>query len=115
MAGTTTSELVELPDTGYVESFNVTRVPIKMRPDLVPPYVSAWIVLDGASVGFMGLVMNIEPEEVRIGMRVRAVWKPDDELEMSAQNILGWEPTGEDDEVITDYERIGRLDEGGSQ
>ena len=108
LAGTATREVVELPDTGYVDSFNITRVPIERRPDLKPPYCSAWIVLDGASVGFMGLVINIAPEEVRIGMRVRAVWKPDSELETSAANILGWEPTGEPDEVVTDYERIGR-------
>ena len=108
LAGTATVGAVELPDTGYVESFNITRVPIERRPDLKPPYCSAWIVLDGASVGFLGLVINIAPEEVRIGMRVRAVWKPDDELETSAGNILGWAPTGEPDEVIDDYERIGR-------
>ena len=110
LAGTATSDVVELPDTGYVDSFNITRVPIERRPDLKPPYCSAWIVLDGASVGFMGLVINIAPEEVRIGMRVQAVWKPDEELETSAANILGWEPTGEPDEVITDYERIGRVE-----
>ena len=110
LAGAATQEVVELPDVGYVESFNVTRVPIERRPDLKPPYCSAWIVLDGASVGFLGLVINTEPESVRIGMRVRAVWKPDDELEISAANILGWEPTGEPDEVITDYERIGRAE-----
>ena len=110
LAGTATSEVVELPDTGYVDSFNITRVPIERRPDLKPPYCSAWIVLDGASVGFMGLIINMVPEEVRIGMRVRAVWKPDNELETSAANILGWEPTGEPDEVITDYERIGRVE-----
>ncbi len=110
LAGAATSDVVELADTGYVDSFNVTRVPIERRPDLKPPYCSAWIVLDGASVGFMGLVINIEPEEVRIGMRVRAVWKPDDELETSAANVLGWEPTGEPDEVITDYERLGRVE-----
>jgi len=110
MSGKATTEMVELVDTGYIESFNVTRVPIKMRPDLTPPYTSAWIVLDGASVGFMGLAVNIAPSDVRIGMRVRAVWKPDDELEESATNILGWEPTGEPDEVIVDYERIGRAD-----
>ena len=110
LAGTATSEVVELPDVGYVDSFNITRVPIERRPDLKPPYCSAWIVLDGASVGFLGLVINIVPEEVRIGMRVRAVWKPDSELETSAANILGWEPTGEPDEVIVDYERIGRVE-----
>jgi len=110
LAGAATSEAVELADTGYVESFNITRVPIERRPDLEPPYCSAWIVLDGASVGSLGLVINIAPEEVRIGMRVRAVWKPAEELETSAANILGWEPTGEPDEVITDYERIGRVE-----
>lgn len=114
VAGVATTELVELADTGYVESFNVTRVPIATRPDLEPPYVSAWIVLDGASVGFLGLVTGVEPEEVRMGMRVRARWKPDDQLEASATNILGWEPTGEPDVVITDYARVGRVEPGGA-
>ena len=111
LAGTATSEVVELPDAGYVESFNITRVPIERRPDLKPPYCSAWIVLDGASVGFLGLVIDIAPEDVRIGMRVKAVWKPDDELETSAANILGWAPTGEPDEVITDFALIGRVEQ----
>ena len=111
LAGVPTTELIELPDTGYVDSFNITRVPIATRPDLEPPYCSAWIVLDGASVGSMGLVINVAPEDVRIGMRVRAVWKPDDELEESATNILGWEPTGEPDETIVDYATVGRADQ----
>ena len=108
VAGILTEGPVELPDTGYVESFNITRVPIATRPDLEPPYCSAWIVLDGASIGFMGLVINIDPEEVRMGMRVRAVWKPDDELEMAATNILGWEPTGEPDVEIPDINATGQ-------
>ena len=91
-----------------MESFNVTRVPIPRRPDLRPPYCSAWIVLDGASVGFLGLVIDVAPEDVRIGMRVRAVWKPDEELAESAVNVLGWAPTGEPDVRVDDYERIGR-------
>lgn len=107
VAGMLTEGPVELPDTGYVESFNITRVPIATRPDLEPPYCSAWIVLDGASEGFMGLVINIAPEDVRMGMRVRAVWKDDADLEMAATNILGWEPTGEPDQDIPDIERIG--------
>lgn len=108
VAGVVTAGKVELPDQGYVESFNITRVPIATRPDLEPPYCSAWIVLDGASTSFMGLVINIAPEEVRLGMRVKAVWKPDEELEMAATNILGWEPTGEPDVEIPDIERIGQ-------
>jgi len=30
-------------------------------------------------------------------MRVEAVWKPDDEIGMTAENILYWRPTGEPD------------------
>ncbi len=111
IAGMPTSEMVELADTGYVESFNITRVPIHGRDDLHPPYCSAWIVLDGASVGFMGLVTGIEADDVTIGLRVKALWKPDDELEMSATNILSWVPTGEPDVVIDNYELVGRVDE----
>jgi uncharacterized OB-fold protein len=111
VAGIMTEGPVELPDHGYVESFNITRIPIASRPELEPPYCSAWIVLDGASVGFMGIVMNCDPMDVRLGTRVRAVWKPDAELEMSATNILGWEPTGEPDVVIPDIETIGQKGE----
>lgn len=111
VAGVVTEGKVELPATGYVESFNITRVPIATRPDLEPPYCSAWILLDGASISFMGLVINVVPEEVRLGMRVQAVWKPDDELEMAATNILGWEPSGEPDVEIADIQRIGQKGE----
>jgi hypothetical protein len=59
--------------------------------------VSAWIHLDGADIGFLGLVAGCAAADVRIGMRVRAVWKPDDELGATAENVLYWEPTGEPD------------------
>ena len=108
VSGQRTTEMVEVSDQGYVESFNVTRLPIKSRPDLKPPYVSAWVVPDGSNVGSIALVAGIEPEEVRIGMRVGAVWKPDDELEESAANILHWEPTGEPDVVLDDLRIIGK-------
>lgn len=110
MAGKRPVEMVEVADTGYIDSFNITRIPIKTRPDLTPPYVSAWVVADGANSGSIALVGGIDPEEVRIGMRVRAVWKPDDELEESAANILYWEPTGEPDLVIEDLNRFGRAE-----
>jgi len=108
MAGKRPTEMVEVGHAGYIDSFNVTRIPIKTRPDLDPPYVSAWVVPDGANVGSIALVAGIEPEKVRVGMRVRAVWQPDDELEESATNILHWEPTGEPDVDIADLRRMGR-------
>jgi uncharacterized OB-fold protein len=107
LAGAPTVGFVELADRGYVESFCITRVPLPSRPDLDPPFVSGWILLDGASVGFLGLVLEIDPEDVRIGLQVEAMWKPDDELAESAENILGWRPTGEPDHEITSYEGVG--------
>jgi uncharacterized OB-fold protein len=85
----------------------VTRVPIPGRDDLELPYVSAWVVLDGASVGFLGLVAGILPDEVRLGLRVHAVWRPDSELRETADNIHHWAPTGEPDVVITSFELVG--------
>lgn len=106
-AGRPPTETVEVAHIGYVDSFNITRIPIKSRDDLHPPYVSAWVVPDGANVGSIALVAGIDPEEVRLGMRVRAVWKPDDELAESAANILYWEPTGEPDVELPDMRRFG--------
>ncbi len=95
--GVEATEMVDLAHTGHVGNFCVTHLPIPGRSDLPTPYVSAWIHLDGADIGFLGLVSGCDLDEVRIGMRVRAVWKPDDELGATAENVRYWEPTGEPD------------------
>lgn len=97
LSGKVTEELVEVADHGHIMSYCVTHIPLPGRDDLKPPFVAAWVRPQGASIGFIGLITGIEPEECRIGMRVRAVWKPDDELTESAENIPSWEPTGEPD------------------
>jgi len=94
--GVPCTEFVELPDRGHVGSFCVTHLPIPGRDDLEVPYVSAWIFLDGADVGFIGLVAGVPTDEVTIGTRVEAVWKPEDEWGRTAENVLYWKPTGED-------------------
>ncbi|MDG1845234.1 MAG: OB-fold domain-containing protein [Acidimicrobiales bacterium] len=95
--GVLCEEFVELPHQGHVGSFCITNVPIPGRKDLDLPYISAWIFLDGADIGFLNLVSECPPEDCRIGMRVEAVWKPDDEIGMTAENILYWRPNGEPD------------------
>ena len=95
--GVACTEFVEMPDRGHIGSFCITKVPIPGRDDLELPYISAWIFIDGASIGFLNLVAECPPEECRIGMRVEAVWKPDDELGATAENIRYWRPTGEPD------------------
>ena len=94
--GVPTSEEVTLTDRGCVESFTVVHIPIPGNP-IEPPFVSAMIRLDGANISFLHLIQEIPVEEIRIGMRVEAVWKPQEEWTTSLENIRWFKPTGEPD------------------
>jgi uncharacterized OB-fold protein len=101
--GVPTSGEVELPDTGTVTTFCVVNVPF--RGQRVPtPYVAAAIVLDGADIPFQHLVLGCDPGEVRMGMRVAAVWKPRDQWGTTVENIDHFRPTGEPDAPYESYE-----------
>ncbi|MFY9888182.1 MAG: OB-fold domain-containing protein [Streptosporangiaceae bacterium] len=100
--GVPTTTDVELPDTGIVTTFCVVNVPF--RGQRVPsPYVAAQVLLDGADIAFQHLVLGCEPDEVRMGMRVRAVWRPREEWRTTAENISHFEPTGEPDAPYDSY------------
>jgi uncharacterized OB-fold protein len=98
--GTPTAEEVELPDTGTVTTFCIVNVPF-LGQRITPPYVSAYVLLDGADIAFLHLILDIPAEEVRMGMRVKAVWKPRDQWGTTIENISHFAPTGEPD---ADYE-----------
>jgi hypothetical protein len=102
--GVPTTTDVELPDTGIVTTFCVVNVPFQGQR--VPsPYVAASVLLDGADIAFQHLVLGCEPAEVRMGMRVRAVWKPPGEWGTTSENISHFEPTGEPDAPYDSYAR----------
>jgi len=90
------NELVEVADTGVMTTFCVVNIPVIGR-DLELPYVASSVALDGADISIFALIRNVKPEEARMGMRVRAVWKPDGERTGSHEDILYFEPTGEPD------------------
>ena len=94
--GVPTSEEVELPDTGIVTTFCIVNVPF-LGQRITPPYVAAYVLLDGADIPLQHLVLGCEASEVRMGMRVRAVWKPESEWSTTMRNIDHFEPTGEPD------------------
>jgi uncharacterized OB-fold protein len=94
--GVPTTDEVELPDTGIVTTFCIVNVPF-LGQRLKPPYVAAYILLDGADIAFLHLVLGCAAEDVRMGLRVRAAWKPRDEWWTSLENISHFEPTGEPD------------------
>lgn len=94
--GRATSREVELEDTGTVVSFSIVRVPSEnIKVDL--PYVAANIVLDGADISFSALIQGCSYDEVRIGMRVKGVWKPQSEWTTSMNNISHFVPLDEPD------------------
>jgi len=98
-SGEVCDEQVEVASTGMVTTFSVIRIEFPGQR-LPPPYVCAAIVLDGSDVPLIHLVGG-DPDEVRMGMRVRAVWT--DEPQASMEAIRFFEPTGESDAPFEQY------------
>lgn len=94
--GVATEGEVEIADRGTVTTFCIVRVPSE-NIDLELPYCAAQILLDGADIPSFSLIQECPWEDVRMGMRVEAVWKPESEWEPSAENIRYFKPTGEPD------------------
>ena len=87
---------VEVADRGVVKTFTVMRVPFYGQ-QLEIPYCIAQIVPDGADTAIMHLLQEIKAEDVRIGMRVEAVWGEGKRTGALADDILHFRPTGEAD------------------
>ena len=97
-----TGETVELTDKGTLVTYAIVRVPSENIP-LELPYISAQVLLDGADTVLMHL-LKAKLEDVHMGMRVKAVWKPREEWKESVENILYFEPTGEPDAPYASYQ-----------
>ncbi|RVW00649.1 Zn-ribbon domain-containing OB-fold protein [Rhodococcus xishaensis] len=100
--GIPTTEQVEVSDKGIVTTFCIVNVPF-MGQQIKPPYVAAYVLLDGADIPFLHLILDCDASEVRMGMRIEAVWKPKDEWEYSLKNISHFRPTGEPDADYDTY------------
>ncbi len=99
--GVPTQDEVALPDTGIVTTFCIVNVPFHGQK-FPSPYVAASVLIDGADIAFQHLILGCPPDEVRMGMRVRAVWKPREEWDIG-HNIDHFEPTGEPDAPYDSY------------
>ena len=95
-------EFVELPDKGTVTTFAIINIPFAGQR-IKPPYVAAYVLLDGADIPFLHLVTEIDAADVRMGMRVQAVWKPREEWGLGIDNIDYFRPTGEPDADYDTY------------
>jgi uncharacterized OB-fold protein len=93
---------LELPDKGTVTTFAIINIPFAGQR-IKPPYVAAYVLLDGADIPFLHLIQEIDVSEVRMGMRVAAVWKPREEWGLGIDNIEYFKPTGEPDADYDTY------------
>ena len=100
--GTPTTDEVELSHTGTVTTFCVVNVPF-LGQRITPPYVSAYVLLDGADIAFLHLILDLPADEVRMGMRVTAVWKPREEWGTTIENISHFTPADEPDADYDTY------------
>jgi hypothetical protein len=100
--GVPTRDEVELADTGTVTTFCIVNVPF-LGQRITPPYVSAYVLLDGADIPLMHLVLGCAADEVRMGMRVKAQWRPREEWDTTLRNIDHFRPSGEPDAPFESY------------
>lgn len=87
---------VPLKETGTVNTFSLCYITWDLKR-IKEPEISAVIEIDGASPlhGIMHKLGEVDPEDVHIGMRVQAVWKPADEREGAITDILYFKPIKE--------------------
>jgi uncharacterized OB-fold protein len=83
---------VYLQDTGTVNTYSICYI----RWDASrakEPQIPAVIWIDGASdAGFLHLLDEVDPDDVRIGMKVQAVWRPARERQGSITDIKYFRP-----------------------
>ncbi len=86
-------EWVYLQDEGIVNTFSITYVHWDMVR-VKEPIIPAVVEIAGASkgMGIMHLLGEVDPEDVKIGMRVKAVWKPAAERTGAITDILYFKP-----------------------
>lgn len=89
-------EFVPLQDTGTVNTYSLCYVTWDMRR-LTEPEIPAVIEIDGASPlhGILHKLDEVDPQHVRIGMRVQAVWKPAEQRQGAITDILYFKPLKE--------------------
>jgi len=103
--GCPTEEEVVLSDKATVQSFTIVTIPIPGNP-IQPPYIIANLVADGANISFLHLISECVNEDVHIGQRVQALWKPEEEWDYAMDNIQYFRPIDEPD---VPPEQIGKV------
>jgi len=84
-------EWVRLTNRGTVYTYTVAHIDMN-GAKLKEPTIYAVIKIDGADGGLIHRIEGVKPEEVEIGMKVEAVFKPREKREGSINDIKHFKP-----------------------
>ncbi|MGO9136072.1 MAG: Zn-ribbon domain-containing OB-fold protein [Syntrophales bacterium] len=90
-------ELVTLSDAGVITAFSVVNYPFidpntgSQRPI---PYTYGYIRIDGADNIFSHIINETDLNKIKVGMKVRAVFKNKEDMEGNIQDIKYFEIIG---------------------
>lgn len=99
--GAPTEIEVEVGQNGTLTTYCVTNIPGLSEAAPEVPYVAGQILLDGSNTPYLGLIQGISVDDVRMGLRVKAVW--DEDLRPDARCLKWFEPNGEPDAPYESY------------
>jgi uncharacterized OB-fold protein len=88
------SEWVEVSQQGTLLTYAVAYQPNPVQP-LEVPIVYGIVHLDGADTGFVHMLGEVDPEQLKVGMKVKAVFKVREERRATILDIKYFRPLGE--------------------
>jgi uncharacterized protein len=105
---------VDLPQRGVLTNYTIITPVQYPGQTETEPFARVHVLLDGTDVILAyQTLLDVPNDEVRIGMRVSAVWSSPGEDEVSSggwtsvQGLAGWMPTGEPD--LDDPDLVNRI------
>lgn len=87
-------DFIDLPETGILKNFTVTSYKISERKsrNVKKDQIVGLVQIDGADTAMVVPVININPEDLKIGMKLKVVWAKN--IKGHPDDIAGFEPIG---------------------
>lgn len=102
------SDELEVPDTGIVSGFTIVTPVAYYGQEATEPFVHASVLLDGADTPLGGQdITGIAHDQLRMGLRVKAKWRPPAKRSAEGISNRGWGGLGS---VVESFEATGEPD-----
>lgn len=103
--GVPTDRDADISDKGTISMFCVVNLPFAGQA-VECPYVCASVLLDGSDTPVFHLIQETDPADVRMGMRVQAVWADAADRDPTLGSIKYFKPIDEPDTPLHRIEGV---------